>query len=103
MTSLGSKPLENARLHAFVEGHVQGVGFRAFVIESAVRLHLTGWVRNTWDSRVEVVAEGLQPDLQSMLDLLRGGPPAAMVTLVRQEWQTYTGEFDQFRVRFTAY
>ena len=36
-----------ARLHAWVDGHVQGVGFRAFVYEIALSQDLTGWVRNT--------------------------------------------------------
>jgi len=85
-----------------VEGRVQGVGFRAFVIDNAVRLQLTGWVRNTWNGEVEVLAEGLQQNLQTFHNLLREGPPAAMVTLVRQEWQTYTGEFGQFQVRFSV-
>jgi len=98
----GPDQLTNSRLHAIVEGRVQGVGFRAFVIDCASRLHLTGWVRNTWNGEVEVVAEGNQRDLSSFLDLLREGPPAAVVTQVNQEWQTYSGEFTRFQVRFSA-
>jgi acylphosphatase len=101
MTSTGTNPLSNARLHAFVEGRVQGVGFRAFVIDNAIRLHLTGWVRNTWNNEVEVLAEGLQQDLLTLLTMLREGPPSSIVTLIRQEWLSYTGEFSNFRVRFS--
>ncbi|MFQ5616912.1 MAG: acylphosphatase, partial [Anaerolineales bacterium] len=35
-----------SRLHARVEGRVQGVGFRYFVHQRASRLRATGWVRN---------------------------------------------------------
>ncbi len=91
-----------ARLHAFVEGIVQGVGFRAFVLDSAARLRLTGWVRNTWQGEVEIVAEGPRADLETLLNLLRKGPPAAMVARVRQEWEPPTGEFSRFQVRFSG-
>ncbi len=102
MSSFGPGQLDNSRLHAIVEGRVQGVGFRAFVIDYASRLHLTGWVRNTWNGEVEIVAEGPQQDLLTMLDLLRKGPPAAVVTHISQDWQTYTGEFTRFQVRLSA-
>ena len=46
------------RLHAIIEGRVQGVGFRYFVEEKAAALGVTGWVRNRWNRSVEVVAEG---------------------------------------------
>ena len=43
-----------ARLHATVEGRVQGVSFRYFVTEQAQRLGLKGWVRNRYNGDVEV-------------------------------------------------
>jgi acylphosphatase len=98
-TSTKFKP---ARLHAFVEGIVQDVGFRAYVLDCAARLRLVGWVRNTWQGEVEVVAEGPRGDLESLLEMLRKGPPAAMVTRVRQEWETPTGEFSRFLVRLSG-
>jgi acylphosphatase len=48
----------HACLHAIVEGRVQGVGFRYFVLEVAELLGIYGWVRNRWDDTVEVLAEG---------------------------------------------
>lgn len=91
-----------SRLHAFIEGRVQGVNFRAYVVECAYRLNLTGWVRNTWDGEVEVLAEGIRKDLESLIGLLQIGPPAAMVTGLRQDWQPYQGEFTRFQVRLSA-
>jgi len=90
---------EPVRLHAWVEGRVQGVGFRFFVVERAEALGITGWVRNTFDDKVEVVAEGDRTVLEKLLSALRLGPRAAYVTQVHQEWNQASGEFSGFHVR----
>ncbi len=92
---------DRARLHAFVDGSVQGVGFRMFVLDHAQSLGLTGWVRNTYDGRVEVLAEGPRPQLEKLLERLRLGPRSAYVTEVEKDWETATGEFKNFNVRPT--
>jgi acylphosphatase len=86
------------RLHALVEGIVQGVGFRYFVIHYAEELQLTGWVRNLWDGRVEVVAEAPRTVLEKMLEHLQEGPRGAQVSKVDAQWQPATNEFKEFRV-----
>ncbi len=89
------------RLHAWVAGRVQGVGFRYYVIERAEALGITGWVRNTFDDRVEVVAEGDRKTLEKLLSALRTGPRAAYVEQVQPEWEPASGEFSTFSVRRT--
>ncbi len=91
----------NARLHAIVEGYVQGVGFRYFVQENAVTLGLRGWVRNLWSGDVELVAEGDRQALDKLIAALRRGPPTAHVSGVRTEWGGVTGEFRSFFVKST--
>jgi len=91
--------MENARLHAIVQGSVQGVGFRYFVQESAVVLGLSGWVRNKWDGDVEVIAEGRREALEKLLSALRRGPRAAHVSGVDFEWGEFKGEFHSFYVK----
>ncbi len=93
---------EIVRLHAIVEGHVQGVGFRVFVVERAIALGLTGWVRNCWDGNVEVLAEGSRANLDRLLVALYRGPRASTVTDVTPEWFPATGEYSGFRMRSTA-
>ncbi len=90
---------ELSRLHAIVEGRVQGVGFRFFVQETANALGLTGWVRNRWDGSVEVLAEGQRETLEKLLNALNRGPRAAIVDLVTPEWQPASGEYSGFYVR----
>ncbi len=93
---------QRARLHARVEGNVQGVGFRYFTLENATRLGLTGWVRNRRDGTVEVVAEGSRADLNALLGQLRRGPRAYTTSNVNEDWCEAKGEFGRFRIRGTG-
>ena len=66
-------------LHFLIQGRVQGVGFRWFVQREASELDLRGWVRNTEDGDVEVVAAGEPGDLDELRAILRRGPRGARV------------------------
>jgi acylphosphatase len=65
-----------------IEGRVQGVGFRWWVVEQAIALGLDGWVRNRRDGTVEVLAIGEPPALDRLAEACRGGPPGAVVRAV---------------------
>lgn len=93
---------KHVRLHAHIEGNVQGVGFRYFVTQTAAPLNLTGWVRNRWNKKVEVVAEGTKESLEQLLADLRRGPRANTSQNVQVAWEAATGEFKRFRVRRTS-
>jgi acylphosphatase len=92
----------NVRLHATVEGRVQGVGFRYFTQENAIKLGLTGWVRNRWNGTVEIVAEGSREELEKLLQAIGRGPRAGTTQDVKFDWLTASGEFKRFRVRMTG-
>jgi len=66
-------------LHFLVHGRVHGVGFRRFVQREASELDLRGWVRNTEDGEVEVVASGTAEDLAELRASLRRGPRGSRV------------------------
>jgi acylphosphatase len=87
------------RLEATVNGHVQGVFFRASTRDRAQALGLTGWVANQDDGSVRVVVEGSEEALQKLLQFLGDGPPQAQVTQVQSEWLEASGEFEHFAVR----
>jgi acylphosphatase len=91
-----------SQLHATVEGHVQGVGFRQFVYQTAVSMDLKGWVRNTYEGNVEVLAEASPTVLDEFLTALRKGPRMAFVTKVVYDYAPAGGEFADFRVRSTV-
>jgi acylphosphatase len=86
------------RLRALIRGNVQGVSFRWFVGEEAMRLGLRGWVRNRRDGRVEVLAEGERDALTALLEELRRGPRYARVEGVDIDWTEASGEFADFRI-----
>ena len=88
-------------LHTVVEGRVQGVGFRYFVLAKAQQLNITGWVRNTHNGDVEVMAEGVREELEDLLSSLRKGPRSAFVSNIQENWETPSGEFQNFAVRST--
>jgi len=89
---------DTARIHVFVSGKVQGVGFRYFTQAQAKSLGLTGWVKNLRDGRVELVAEGPKEALKKLLEAVSKGPDAARVEKVDVEEQVFTGEFQTFKV-----
>ncbi len=91
-----------AAVRAIVRGRVQGIGFRDYVVNRAGFLGLTGYVRNLPDGRsVEVVAEGVRPDVEQLLDYLREGPRMSRVDVVDAEWSEATGAYDGFGVGLT--
>jgi acylphosphatase len=77
---------------------VQGVFFRDFTSTEATFLGLAGWVKNLFDGRVEVLAEGEKEDLEKLLTKLKQGPPGARVKNVEVIWEDYLGEFHEFRI-----
>jgi len=90
-----------ALMSATVYGRVQGVYFRYFVRNVARNLSLTGYVRNvTTGDAVEVQAEGEKPQLDRLLEQLKTGPPGAWVKRVEIDWSDYSGQFDNFRIRY---
>lgn len=92
--------MANARLHAVAYGDVQGVFFRLGAQRLARSLGITGWVRNSPDGTVEIVAEGDEAGLKHLLAWCHDGPSAARVEKVSSKWETYTGEFEHFSIRY---
>jgi acylphosphatase len=80
------------RIHLWITGRVQRVGFRLWACDQAERLGLAGWVRNLDDGRVEAVAEGEPPLLQAFSAACRQGPPAARVDAVQRMEEEPRGE-----------
>jgi acylphosphatase len=58
------------RATMFVQGRVQGVGFRWWVRSRALELGLVGFARNLPDGRVEVLAQGEPQAVGALRELL---------------------------------
>lgn len=89
-----------ARVSVVISGLVQGVFFRASARDEARRLGLTGWVKNRYDGKVEVIAEGGRDRVEAFVAWCHKGPPFSRVSDVLVEWSEPTGEFKEFRVTY---
>jgi len=90
------------RIRVFAGGRVQGVAYRFFAEKYANALGITGWVRNLPDGRVEVLAEGMEENINGFLDRLRAGPRLARLDSFDVRRESATGEFTGFRVVFLS-
>ena len=90
----------NRRVHVFLSGRVQGVGFRAFTRNEALALKLTGWVKNLPDGRVEAVVVGPADKVAKLLAKLHRGPEPARVEKIETKDEPHQGEGKTFEVRF---
>ena len=87
------------RVHAYYTGEVHGVGFRFSAVDIARRYKIKGWVRNCADGRVEVVAEGKEPALDSFLKELK----TAMAYHISEEIinpEPAAESFSDFQIRY---
>ncbi len=91
--------MENARVHLFVSGRVQGVLFRRSAKIAAQELNVFGFAHNCVDGKVELVAEGEKENVKKFVAWCKKGPPFAKVENVQVEEEKYTGEFPDFSIR----
>ncbi|WP_428536168.1 acylphosphatase [Rhodopila sp.] len=68
-----------------IAGHVQGVGYRAWMTHKATELGLSGWVRNRPDGTVETLISGDTASVEEMSRLCRRGPRMAEVSSIDED------------------
>ena len=88
------------RAEIVVNGLVQGVGFRYFVMREAQKLELKGFVKNLYSGEVLTVIEGEKANAEEMVEKLRVGPIHASVKSCKVDWQEPKNEFTDFEVKF---
>jgi acylphosphatase len=74
----------NCIRHVIIRGQVQGVGYRAWVEDTALIRGLDGWVRNRRDGTVEAVFAGAPAEVAAMISVCRQGPASARVEAIDQ-------------------
>jgi acylphosphatase len=84
--------------HYIVTGRVQGVGFRYFAQDAAVREGVSGFVRNRPDGSVEALVEGEIEAVTRVERALAQGPPGARVEDLAIEPAPPTGRVSGFRI-----
>jgi acylphosphatase len=86
------------RVHVFISGKVQGVGFRAFTKDRADEVGVKGWVKNLLDGRVESIMQGRGDGVEKLLESVKKGPRSARVDGVEIKDEKIGDEFADFRV-----
>lgn len=88
------------RRHMTVTGRVQGVGYRYAVVTAALRIGVSGWVRNCYDGSVECEAQGTREQLDRLVAALREGSPWSRVAgIAAEDVPALDGPQPQFTVR----
>ena len=86
-------------LHIFFSGNVHGVGFRFTASALAPAFKIKGWVKNCYDGKVELMAEGEEADLKKFLAAVEN----EMCQYIHEKQvsrEPATGEFKRFEIRF---
>lgn len=90
--------MEHVRARVMIEGHVQGVNFRAATRHQALSAGVCGWVKNLPDGRVEALFEGQRSAVQRVVSWCYRGPNHARVDRVQVTWEKPNGEAQEFAI-----
>lgn len=90
----------NVRAEITVNGLVQGVGFRYFILRQARNLDLNGFVKNLFTGEVYILVEGERGIIEELIKLTKTGPSHAHVNNCRVDWSDSKDEFTTFEIRF---
>lgn len=93
---------QQIQLHAIVSGRVQGVSFRYYACQYALKLGIRGWVQNNSDGTVEVLAQGTREQLERLLDFLHTGSPGARVEDLQANWSAILEPVGPFCIRYPS-
>ena len=91
---------ELRRAKIIVNGLVQGVGFRYFVMQHAENLNLKGYTQNLFTGEVLSEVEGDVLLIQELIKKLKIGPMKSHVANCFVDWLDYKNEFSRFEVRY---
>ena len=92
--------MEQQRVRLLVSGKVQGVFFRQALKVVAKKNNVSGWVRNLKDKRVEVVLEGDNKSINSVIAWARIGPANSRVDDIEVGNEEFKNEFLTFDVLY---
>ncbi len=90
----------NMRVHLIIQGRVQGVWFRESTRREAAALGVHGWVKNTPEGTVEVLAEGPENQVKKLVSWCYHGPAGANVLHVNEQSEEWQGDFVSFDIVF---
>ena len=75
----------------YVHGTVQGIFFKTFIKENAVRYDIKGFIRNLEDGRIEIFLEGDANNVNKMIELCKNGPKHSIIKKVEMKPESFQG------------
>jgi len=87
------------RIRLLISGRVQGVFFRDNTRKKAKEFGLKGWVKNLENGQVEIVAEGQEEDIESLIQWAKKGPLLARVDDLKVKEEQCKEEFNYFEIK----
>lgn len=90
------------RIKLIISGLVQGVFFRRFVNENAIKLNLSGYVKNLENDQLEVMIEGDPENIDTLISLCEKGPKNSRVDKIKiicQDVSNGVKKFDNFIIQ----
>lgn len=92
--------MDNFTTILYIEGTVQGVGFRYATLQKARQLDLTGYVRNKDDGAVEILVTGSGDRIDALKQWLNaGGPPFAHIRKITARTAPLQKEMTGFTIK----
>ncbi len=88
------------RAEILVNGLVQGVGFRYFVVRLAEEFGLKGYTKNLFSGEVYTVVEGEDAMIEEFFNKIKIGPSHAHIKNASIKWSDSKNEFTKFEVRY---
>lgn len=92
--------MNEARAEIWINGLVQGVGFRYFVERHAQALGLKGYCKNLYSGEVQIVVEGERYKIEELVKKVKVGPSHSAVKNCRVDWSEIKYEFTSFEIRY---
>ncbi len=89
--------MDKVHYNILVKGKVQGVWFRKYTKDQAVRLGIKGYVENDENGNVYVEAEGATDAMDSFIETLKKGSPMSEVLEVLYDIDNSEG-FKEFKI-----
>ncbi|MFH0825945.1 MAG: acylphosphatase [Pseudomonadota bacterium] len=90
------------RRRVLISGIVQGVCYRAFTRDAAIRRGVAGWVRNLSDGRVEAVFQGEEERVRSAVDWCYRGSPGSLVESVEVVEEEPVDDLEGFTITYMS-
>ena len=87
------------RAEIIINGLVQGVGFRYYILRHAQQLGLSGYTKNLYTGEVQTVVEGEISLIEELFSLIKAGPRSASVNQSKIYWSECKEEFNSFGIR----